>query len=46
MTVFQRPRYVDNFVQPAFDAPGGFEGQTLVVGGDVATDLAVPRSAT
>jgi phosphoglucomutase len=37
--VFMQPRYLENFVQSVFDAvrddaPGGFEGETLVVGGD------------
>ncbi len=32
--VFQRPHYVENFVQSIFDSLDGFEGQTLVVGGD------------
>jgi phosphoglucomutase len=37
--VFMQPGYVENFVQAVFnavrrDAPGGFAGETLVVGGD------------
>ena len=32
--VFQQPHYVENFVQSIFDALEGFEGKTLVVGGD------------
>jgi len=32
--VFQQPHYVENFVQSIFDCLEGFEGQTLVVGGD------------
>ena len=32
--VFQKPGYVENFVQSIFDALDGKEGQTLVVGGD------------
>ena len=32
--VFQTPHYVENFVQSVFDALSGFEGKTLVVGGD------------
>jgi len=32
--VFQQKNYVENFVQAIFDSLEGFEGQTLVVGGD------------
>ena len=32
--VFQQPHYVENFVQSIFDSLEGFQGQTLVVGGD------------
>jgi phosphoglucomutase len=31
---FQQPNYIENFVQAIFDSLTGFEGQTLVVGGD------------
>jgi len=31
---FQRPRYLENFVQSVFDSLQGFQGGTLVVGGD------------
>lgn len=31
---FQQPNYVENFVQAIFDSLEGFEGKTLVVGGD------------
>ncbi|MCK0531682.1 alpha-D-glucose phosphate-specific phosphoglucomutase [Sphingobium agri] len=31
---FQQPHYAANFVQSVFDSLSGFEGQTLVVGGD------------
>lgn len=31
---FQQPNYVENFVQSIFDSLEGFEGKTLVVGGD------------
>jgi phosphoglucomutase len=31
---FQQPNYIENFVQAIFDSLSGFEGQTLVVGGD------------
>lgn len=32
--VFMRPGYLENFVQSVFDAIGGAEGKTFVVGGD------------
>ncbi len=32
--VFQEPNYVENFVQSIFDSLEGFQGKTLVVGGD------------
>ena len=32
--VFQQPHYAANFVQSVFDSLTGFEGHTLVVGGD------------
>ena len=32
--VFQQPRYLENFVQCIFDSLEGFEGKTLVIGGD------------
>jgi phosphoglucomutase len=31
---FQQPHYLENFVQSVFDALRGYQGQTLVVGGD------------
>ncbi|TPE50776.1 alpha-D-glucose phosphate-specific phosphoglucomutase [Amaricoccus solimangrovi] len=31
---FQRPNYVQNFIQSIFDSLEGFEGETLVIGGD------------
>jgi phosphoglucomutase len=34
VAVFQQPGYLENFVQSIFDALEGFQGQTLVVGGD------------
>ena len=32
--VFQQPHYVENFVQSIFDSLEGFQGKTLVIGGD------------
>ncbi|HEY9009921.1 MAG TPA: alpha-D-glucose phosphate-specific phosphoglucomutase [Devosia sp.] len=32
--VFMQPNYVENFVQSIFDSLEGFEGKTLVIGGD------------
>ncbi|MBD3666083.1 alpha-D-glucose phosphate-specific phosphoglucomutase [Sulfitobacter sp. TSTF-M16] len=32
--VFMEPGYLENFIQATFDAIGGAEGKTLVVGGD------------
>ncbi|MGS1095799.1 alpha-D-glucose phosphate-specific phosphoglucomutase [Aquamicrobium terrae] len=32
--VFQQAQYAENFIQSIFDALSGFEGKTLVVGGD------------
>ncbi|NUN66521.1 alpha-D-glucose phosphate-specific phosphoglucomutase [Pseudanabaena biceps] len=34
VTVFQTANYLENFVQSIFDSLEGFEGKTLVVGGD------------
>jgi phosphoglucomutase len=34
VAVMQQPRYLENFVQSLFDSLQGFEGATLVVGGD------------
>jgi phosphoglucomutase len=33
-TVFMQPNFLENFVQSLFDALGGIEGKTLVLGGD------------
>ncbi|HKT77853.1 MAG TPA: alpha-D-glucose phosphate-specific phosphoglucomutase [Sphingobium sp.] len=32
--VFQQPHYAENFIQSVFDSLAGYEGQTLVLGGD------------
>jgi phosphoglucomutase len=32
--VFQQPGYLENYIQSIFDSLEGFEGQTLVLGGD------------
>jgi phosphoglucomutase len=32
--VFQQPRYAENFIQSIFDALDGYQGATLVIGGD------------
>lgn len=34
VTVFQRPHYLQNFVQAIFDSLEGYEGKLLVIGGD------------
>ncbi len=34
VTVFQQPHYTENFVQSIFDSLEGFQGKTLVIGGD------------
>ena len=34
VTVFQKPHYLENFVQSIFDSLEGCQGQTLVLGGD------------
>jgi phosphoglucomutase len=34
VTEFQQQNYVENFVQSIFDSLEGFQGQTLVIGGD------------
>lgn len=34
VSVFQQPHYLENFVQSIFDSLEGYQGQTLVLGGD------------
>ena len=34
VTVFEQPNYLENFVQSLFDSLDGFQGATLVLGGD------------
>lgn len=34
VSVFQKPHYLENFIQSIFDILEGLQGQTLVVGGD------------
>ena len=34
VTVFREPHYAESFIQSIFDSLEGFEGQTLVIGGD------------
>ena len=34
VAVFQEPHFLENFVQSIFDSLDGFQGQTLVIGGD------------
>ncbi|MEI6381462.1 MAG: alpha-D-glucose phosphate-specific phosphoglucomutase [Cyanobacteriota bacterium ELA615] len=34
VTVFEQPNYLENFVQSVFDSLEGYQGQTIVLGGD------------
>ncbi len=34
VSVFRQPNYLENFIQAIFDSLEGFEGKTLVIGGD------------
>ncbi|MBO4644611.1 MAG: alpha-D-glucose phosphate-specific phosphoglucomutase [Alphaproteobacteria bacterium] len=34
VTVFEQPNYLENFVQSIFDSLEGYQGKTLVIGGD------------
>ena len=44
--VFSQPNYVENFIQSIFDSLEGFEGQTLVIGGDgrFYNDVAIQKA--
>jgi len=44
--VFQQPNYVENFVQSIFDSLEGYQGQTLVIGGDgrYYNDVAIQKA--
>ena len=44
--VFSQPHYVENFIQSIFDSLEGFEGQTLVIGGDgrFYNDVAIQKA--
>ncbi|RUT35072.1 alpha-D-glucose phosphate-specific phosphoglucomutase [Arsenicitalea aurantiaca] len=46
VSVFAQPNYVENFVQALFDSLEGFEGKTLVIGGDgrYFNDVAIQRA--
>ncbi len=52
VSVFQQPHYLENFVQSIFDSLEGFEGKTLVVGGDgryynkIAVQIILKMAAT
>ncbi|NMA97815.1 MAG: alpha-D-glucose phosphate-specific phosphoglucomutase, partial [Phyllobacteriaceae bacterium] len=44
--VYQQPNYVENYIQAIFDSLEGFEGQTLVIGGDgrFYNDVAIQKA--
>jgi len=44
--VFSQPNYVENFIQSIFDSLDGFDGQTLVIGGDgrFFNDVAIQKA--
>lgn len=46
VTVYQQPNYVENYIQAIFDSLEGFEGQTLVIGGDgrFYNDVAIQKA--
>lgn len=43
---YSQPNYVENFIQSIFDSLDGFEGQTLVIGGDgrFYNDVAIQKA--
>jgi phosphoglucomutase len=46
VSVYQQPNYVENYIQAIFDSLEGFEGQTLVIGGDgrYYNDVAIQKA--
>lgn len=46
VSVYQQPNYVENYVQAIFDSLDGFEGKTLVIGGDgrFYNDVAIQKA--
>jgi len=44
--VYKQPNYVENYIQAIFDCLEGFEGQTLVIGGDgrYYNDVAIQKA--
>lgn len=46
VSVYQQPNYVENYVQAIFDSLDGFEGKTLVIGGDgrFFNDVAIQKA--
>ena len=46
VSVFMQPNYVENFVQSVFDSLDGFQGKTLVIGGDgrYFNDVAIQKA--
>jgi phosphoglucomutase len=46
VSVFMQPNYVENFVQSVFDSLEGYQGKTLVIGGDgrYFNDVAIQKA--
>ncbi|WIJ26470.1 alpha-D-glucose phosphate-specific phosphoglucomutase [Devosia sp. RR2S18] len=46
VTVYQQPNYVENYIQAIFDCLEGYQGQTLVIGGDgrYYNDVAIQKA--